>query len=119
MTSGDLPTCTTISLSGGGYRAAVFGSGTLLAIADSPLAETVVSISSVSGGSIASALTIGGFGDEDDGDAPTAMERRVRNVAGIVQTSAIPVQLLARWAMWIPIWFGMVFALLFLFPRSL
>jgi hypothetical protein len=50
-----------VSLSGGGYRAAAFAAGTLLALHDSALRENVVSISSVSGGSLASALTCGAF----------------------------------------------------------
>lgn len=90
----------TISLSGGGYRAAAFGAGALLAIADSPLRANVVLVSSVSGGSIASALTVGGFaspkpaGDDTERDS---MAQRVRIIAGILQTPAIFVQRLVSW----------------------
>lgn len=76
-----------LSLSGGGYRATMFGAGALLAIADSRSASEVLSISSVSGGSLASAVTIGGFSPtlED----PDPMGRRVALLAGLVRSRQI------------------------------
>jgi hypothetical protein len=47
-----------VALSGGGHRATVFGLGALFAIADSRLSGQVVSISSVSGGSIANGIAM-------------------------------------------------------------
>jgi predicted acylesterase/phospholipase RssA len=49
-----------VALSGGGHRATVFGIGALLALVDSRLNEDVVSISSVSGGSIANGVAMTG-----------------------------------------------------------
>jgi hypothetical protein len=47
-----------VALSGGGHRATVFGLGVLLALVDQGLNERVVSISSVSGGSIANGIAM-------------------------------------------------------------
>jgi Patatin-like phospholipase len=49
-----------VALSGGGHRATVFGMGALLALIDARLNEEVVSISSVSGGSIANGVVMTG-----------------------------------------------------------
>ena len=49
-----------IALSGGGHRATAFSLGGLLAVADSELNRETVSISSVSGGSIANAIAMTG-----------------------------------------------------------
>lgn len=84
----DEPTCVTIALSGGGYRATAFTAGALLAVADSSLRDRVVSVNSVSGGSIASAGTVGGFAEPDATD-PDPMGSRVRLLAGLVQSHAI------------------------------
>jgi predicted acylesterase/phospholipase RssA len=59
-----------VALSGGGHRATVFGLGALLAIADAGLNRRVVSISSVSGGSIANGIVMVG----PDYGAATAAE---------------------------------------------
>src|SRR3954470_10513057 len=47
-----------VALSGGGHRATVFGLGVLLALVDQGLNNRVVSISSVSGGSIANGIAM-------------------------------------------------------------
>jgi predicted acylesterase/phospholipase RssA len=49
-----------IALSGGGHRATVFSLGALLAVTDAGLNERTVSISSVSGGSIANGVMLNG-----------------------------------------------------------
>jgi predicted acylesterase/phospholipase RssA len=49
-----------VALSGGGHRATVFGLGALLALIDSRLNGHVVSISSVSGGSVANGIALVG-----------------------------------------------------------
>src|SRR3954451_3508478 len=49
-----------VALSGGGHRATVFGLGVMLALVDQGLNERVVSISSVSGGSIANGIAMSG-----------------------------------------------------------
>lgn len=51
-----------VSLSGGGYRAALFGLGALLAIVDGQVGDRVRWVASVSGGSLASALVASGGG---------------------------------------------------------
>ncbi len=79
-----------ISLSGGGYRAAVFAAGALLAISDSTFATRIASISSVSGGSISSAFSIGGFSHSDE--SADAMGRRARLIAGLAESQAIPLE---------------------------
>ena len=58
-----------VALSGGGHRATVFGLGVLLALVDQGLNERVVSISSVSGGSIANGIAMTG---PDYGNVGTA-----------------------------------------------
>src|SRR3954468_10666803 len=59
-----------VALSGGGHRATVFGLGVLLALVDQGLNERVVSISSVSGGSIANGIAMVGpdFGTVGTGE---------------------------------------------------
>jgi predicted acylesterase/phospholipase RssA len=47
-----------VALSGGGHRATLFGLGSLLALADAGLNERIVSVSSVSGGSIANGIVL-------------------------------------------------------------
>jgi len=49
-----------VALSGGGHRATVFGLGVMLSLVDQGLNERVVSISSVSGGSIANGIAMTG-----------------------------------------------------------
>lgn len=83
----------TVSVSGGGYRAALFSAGALLALADSAARPHIASVSSVSGGSIASAMTVGGFNDATD-DNPDPMAHRVRLIAGLAQTNLIDTQAL-------------------------
>jgi predicted acylesterase/phospholipase RssA len=56
-----------VALSGGGHRATVFGLGALLALRDAGVHERIVSISSVSGGSIANGAVMVG---PDFGTAP-------------------------------------------------
>ena len=123
---GDHPTTqptVLVSLSGGGYRAAVFGVGALLAIADSPIRSSVTSISSVSGGSIASSLTIGGFEEPTTHtDVPASadpMGHRARLVAGICQTPAVFVENLLKFAKDVIPPFILLLALFrFAFPRT-
>ncbi len=50
-----------IALSGGGHRATAFSLGALLAVVDARLNEQTVSVSSVSGGSIANAVVMNGI----------------------------------------------------------
>jgi hypothetical protein len=83
-----VPSRLSVCLSGGGYRATAFGAGAMLAVADSALRGHVASVSSVSGGSITSAVTVGGFETSRD-DEPDPMARRVRLLAGLVQSQAI------------------------------
>lgn len=49
-----------VALSGGGHRATVFGIGAVLALIDSGLQDDIVSVSSVSGGSIANGILLTG-----------------------------------------------------------
>ena len=58
-----------VALSGGGHRATVFGLGAITALLDAGLGERLVSISSVSGGSIANGVLMVG---PDVGIAPAA-----------------------------------------------
>ncbi|MFG2613630.1 hypothetical protein [Streptomyces anulatus] len=109
------PTSITISLSGGGYRAAVFAAGSLLAVADSSLRPFVTSVSSVSGGSITSAVTVGGFA-EPTIEMPDPMGQRVRLLAGLVQSRAIATESLLRLAKLIPLAPAAVLLLFLAFP---
>lgn len=90
-TNAHTPTRLTMSLSGGGYRATMFAAGAMLAVADSALRTGVASISSVSGGSITSAATLGGFQDPTEHD-PDPMGRRVARLASLTQSAAIPTE---------------------------
>lgn len=81
----------TVSLSGGGYRAALFSAGAMLALADSSARKDIASVSSVSGGSITAAVTIGGFTDPT-ADDPDPMGARVGLIAGLAQTDFIDTQ---------------------------
>jgi predicted acylesterase/phospholipase RssA len=81
-----------VALSGGGHRATVFGLGALLALADAGLQQRTISISSVSGGSIANGAVMVG---PDFGTAPVAaveahIARTVHSIAdrGILQGGA-------------------------------
>jgi hypothetical protein len=84
-----------LSLSGGGYRATLFAAGALLAVADSEMRTRVTSVSSVSGGSIASAATLGGFNDPTPDD-PDPMARRVAELARLTQTNAVSTEFALR-----------------------
>lgn len=81
-----------VSLSGGGHRATVFGLGTLLAIADADLRDRIVSISSVSGGSIANGSVMVGpdFGTADAAEVDDHVAKVVRAIAerGVLQGGA-------------------------------
>ncbi|MFJ6054846.1 hypothetical protein [Streptomyces sp. NPDC092307] len=83
-----IPARITLSLSGGGYRATAFAAGALLAVADSSLRTGVTSVSSVSGGSLTSAITVGGFANPGL-NSPDPIGQRVRLLAGLVQSRAI------------------------------
>lgn len=81
-----------VALSGGGHRATVFGLGALLAMMDAGLCGRTISISSVSGGSIANGAVMVG---PDFGTAPVAeieahIARTVQSIAerGILQGGA-------------------------------
>jgi len=73
-----------VALSGGGHRATVFGLGALLAMADAGLCDRTVSISSVSGGSIANGAVMVGpdFGTAPVADVEAHIARTVRSIAG-------------------------------------
>lgn len=87
VSSGSFQSATVaLHLSGGGYRATMFSAGALLAVADADLA--VVSITSVSGGSIASAGTLGGF-TRPTPEEPDPMGLRVSNIAELVRSPRI------------------------------
>ncbi len=75
-----------ICLSGGGFRATCFGAGALLAILGSTARDRIRSVSSVSGGSVASALFLGAAGDETD------LRHRARLVGGLVTGDHIGTQ---------------------------
>ncbi|MEY2552282.1 MAG: hypothetical protein QOC57_142 [Ilumatobacteraceae bacterium] len=76
-----------VALSGGGHRATVFGLGVLLALVDERLNERVVSISSVSGGSIANGIALCGpdFGTVE----PAEFERHVARAVGTISDRGI------------------------------
>jgi Ca2+/Na+ antiporter len=81
-----------VALSGGGHRATVFGLGALLAIADAGLCDRTISISSVSGGSIANGAVMVGpdFGLAPMSEIEAHIGRTVRSIAerGILQGGA-------------------------------
>ncbi len=81
-----------VTLSGGGHRATVFGLGALLAIADAGLRDRVVSISSVSGGSIANGSVMVGpdFGTADSAAIDDHIAQVVQAIAqrGVLQGGA-------------------------------
>lgn len=81
-----------IALSGGGHRATVFSLGALLAVADTGLNRQTLSISSVSGGSIANGTTMVGpdFGTASPDEIAEHFARAVASVAhrGILQGGA-------------------------------
>lgn len=58
-----------VSLSGGGYRASLFGLGTLLYLVDAGKNAEVCCISSVSGGSITNGYVAQSNYEHTDGDA--------------------------------------------------
>ena len=72
-----------VALSGGGHRATVFSLGALLAVADAGLNERTVSISSVSGGSIANGVMLNGpdFGTATSDQLERHIGAAVRAVA--------------------------------------
>lgn len=67
-----------VSLSGGGYRAAAFGLGALLALADLRLARRIRAISSVSGGSITNAFAATALFTHGDEEEPDHWDRASR-----------------------------------------
>ena len=75
-----------ICLSGGGFRATCFGAGALLAVLRSTARDRIRSVSSVSGGSVASALFLGTAGDDPD------LRHRARLVGGLVTGDHIGTQ---------------------------
>ncbi len=81
-----------IALSGGGHRATVFSLGALLAVADTGLNRQTVSISSVSGGSVANGTVMVGpdFGTSSAQDIEAHFARAVASVAhrGVLQGGA-------------------------------
>ena len=79
-----------ICLSGGGFRATCFGAGALLAILRSSARDRVRSVSSVSGGSVASALFLG------DSTADSDLRRRAWLVGGLVTGDHIGTQVRLR-----------------------
>ena len=72
-----------VALSGGGHRATVFGLGALQAIADMGLNHQVVSVSSVSGGSIANGIAMSGpdFGTTDSLEFERHVAPALRSIA--------------------------------------
>jgi hypothetical protein len=72
-----------VALSGGGHRATVWGWGTLLALADAGLNTQVVSIASVSGGSIANGVVAnaGDYTTMAPGDVEDAIREGMRVAA--------------------------------------
>jgi hypothetical protein len=81
-----------ITLSGGGHRATVFGLGAMLAMADAGLRERTLSITSVSGGSIANGAVMVGpdFGSAPHADVEAHIADVVKSIAdrGILQGGA-------------------------------
>ena len=81
-----------VALSGGGHRATVFGLGALLALRDAGVHERIVSISSVSGGSIANGAVMVGpdFGTSAAADVDAHIAGVVDRVArrGVLQGGA-------------------------------
>jgi Patatin-like phospholipase len=81
-----------VALSGGGHRATVFGLGALLALRDAGVHERVVSISSVSGGSVANGAVMVGpdFGTATDAAVDAHIAAVVDRVAtrGVLQGGA-------------------------------
>ena len=81
-----------VALSGGGHRATVFGLGALLAMADAGLCDRTVSISSVSGGSIANGAVMIGpdYGSAPVDDIEAHIARTVQSIAerGVLQGGA-------------------------------
>jgi len=81
-----------VALSGGGHRATVFGLGALLAMADAGLCDRTVSISSVSGGSIANGAVMVGpdYGTAPVGEIEAHIARTVQSIAerGVLQGGA-------------------------------
>jgi len=75
-----------VSLSGGGYRASSFAAGALLALVDLGLGGRVGSVSSVSGGSIANVLSVGGLKSEPE------MSRCAAQIGGLATTDSIRVE---------------------------
>jgi hypothetical protein len=112
------PQCLTVSLSGGGYRATAFAAGAMLAVADSSLCARVASVSSVSGGSITSAVTVGGFRAPSDED-PDPMGRRVRLLAGLVQSRAIRTEALLGYGLAPLFVLGFLIVAVFVMPQWL
>jgi hypothetical protein len=112
--------CVTVSLSGGGYRATAFTAGALLALADSELGEKVVSISSVSGGSLTSALTFGGFaGKPRPASSSDAMAHRVEGIARLVSSTTLATQYLTGVSKSTLTLMGLTLSALILFPSGL
>ncbi len=91
-TPGDSGRDVGIALSGGGHRATVFGLGALLAVVDAGLHRRTLSISSVSGGSIANGAVMVGpdFGTAEPGELEQHFATVVQAIAerGVLQGGA-------------------------------
>jgi Patatin-like phospholipase len=81
-----------VALSGGGHRATVFGLGALQALTDMGLNDRIVSVSSVSGGSIANGIAMAGpdFGTADSADFERHISPALKSIAtrGVLLGSA-------------------------------
>jgi hypothetical protein len=105
----------TLSVSGGGYRATAFAAGAILGIFDSSLRNNLTSISSVSGGSIASAITVGGFAPGVT-DAEDRMAKRMKYIGGLVTSSSVFTEHLLSWTSVLSASLLFLAMLVFLFP---
>ncbi|MGH2613613.1 MAG: hypothetical protein ACRDJC_00090 [Thermomicrobiales bacterium] len=79
----------------------VFAAGAMLAVADSSMRDRVAAVSSVSGGSIASAATIGAFG-EPSALKPDPMAERTSLIAKISQSGTIHIENSLK-SIWLPV----------------
>jgi hypothetical protein len=81
-----------VALSGGGHRATVFGLGALLALVDQGLNREVVSVASVSGGSIANGIAMVGpdYGTVDTAGCENHLKPALKSIAdrGVLQKGA-------------------------------
>lgn len=94
--SGEVHVKIGVAVSGGGHRATLFGLGVLLYLADAGVNRDVVTISSVSGGSIANAY-VGMAGDYREAD-PDEFRSQARRLATQIATRGT---LFAWWGTWV------------------